>query len=151
MSANTSVNSGHTNSSKKHKLKSTLLVQEMLKDEINTKPIEKEEKIVKTKGDVKLPIKKDNNKKKPENKQIKKKDIYKSEYAPKNDKKLSEKQQETTSIKSDLLKKKLEEQKALLDKNRTYDSINKIISGDISYSLITNNNIDVSKINEMFD
>lgn len=147
MSANTSTNSAHANSSKRHKLKSTLLVQEMLKEEINTNnPAEKQEKPAKAKGEIKLPEKRDYTKKKSENKQNKKREIYKGEQTP-----VREKKQETTSIQSDLLKKKLAEQKALLDKNRTYDSINKIMSSDISYSLITNNDIDVSKINEMFD
>lgn len=133
------------NTSRKHKLKSTLLVQEMLKDEINTtKPAEKQEKPIK--GEIKLSAKRDYTKKKPANKQNAKKEIYKDEQPA-----VGEAKQETSSIKSDLLKKKLAEQKALLDKNRTYDSINKIISSDISYSLITNNDIDVSKINEMFD
>lgn len=147
MSTNTSTNSSHPNSSRRHKLKSTLLVQEMLKDEINTtKPAEKQEKPAKAKGEIKLPAKRDYTKKKPDNKQSKKREVYKNEQTP-----VGEQKQEATSIKSDLLKKKLAEQKALLNKNRTYDSINKIMSSDISYSLITNNDIDVSKINEMFD
>ena len=221
MSDNSSINSNQRPSSaanKKHKykLKSTLLVQEMLRDEVNNNEktsSQEEKKTPVNKGDVKLPIKRDYTKKEPVNKSdIKlpiKRDYTKKEPVNKGDVKLPikrdytkkepvnkssskkepinksdnkkepvskanlkkapmkkeinkkesattcnkepTKEQENTSIKSSLLRQKLEEQKMLLDKNRTFDSINKLVRDNTSYTLTTDNNIDVNKINNMFD
>ena len=183
MSDNSSINSNQRPSSaanKKHKykLKSTLLVQEMLRDEVsnNEKTSSKEEKKTPVnKSDIKLPIKRDYTKKEPVNKSSSKKEpinksdnkkepvnkanLKKAPMKKENNKKESAttynkeptKEQENTSIKSSLLRQKLEEQKMLLDKNRTFDSINKLVRDNTSYTLTTDNNIDVNKINNMFD
>ncbi|KAF0267845.1 hypothetical protein FOG48_03085 [Hanseniaspora uvarum] len=202
MSDNSSINSNQRPSSaanKKHKykLKSTLLVQEMLRDEVssNEKTSSKEEKKTPVnksdiklpikrdytkkepvnKSDIKLPIKRDYTKKEPVNKSSSKKEpinksdnkkepvnkanLKKATMKKENNKKESAttynkeptKEQENTSIKSSLLRQKLEEQKMLLDKNRTFDSINKLVRDNTSYTLTTDNNIDVNKINNMFD
>lgn len=202
MSDNSSINSNQRPSSaanKKHKykLKSTLLVQEMLRDEVNNNektssqeekktpvnkgdvksPIKRDytKKEPVNKGDVKLPIKRDYTKKEPVNKSSSKKEpinksdnkkepvnkanLKKAPMKKENNKKESPttynkeptKEQENTSIKSSLLRQKLEEQKMLLDKNRTFDSINKLVRDNTSYTLTTDNNIDVNKINNMFD
>ncbi|KAF0277905.1 hypothetical protein FOG50_01273 [Hanseniaspora uvarum] len=202
MSDNSSINSNQRPSSaanKKHKykLKSTLLVQEMLRDEVNNneKTSSKEEKKTPVnksdiklpikrdytkkepvnKSDIKLPIKRDYTKKEPVNKSSSKKEpinksdnkkepvnkanLKKATMKKENNKKESAttynkeptKEQENTSIKSSLLRQKLEEQKMLLDKNRTFDSINKLVRDNTSYTLTTDNNIDVNKINNMFD
>ena len=202
MSDNSSINSNQrpssaANKKQKYKLKSTLLVQEMLRDEVsnNEKTSSKEEKKTPVnksdiklpikrdytkkepvnKGDVKLPIKRDYTKKEPVNKSSSKKEpinksdnkkepvnkanLKKATMKKENNKKESAttynkeptKEQENTSIKSSLLRQKLEEQKMLLDKNRTFDSINKLVRDNTSYTLTTDNNIDVNKINNMFD